>query len=87
MVVDRDIDVVCVCYESKPPYPIRFRLRRRDGTSTTVHVDQVCAIAELQPAGQHSYLYTCASDQGEYVVTYTLKYIVKDVRWILHKIL
>jgi len=86
-VVDRDIDVICVCYEKQPPIPIRFRLQRHDGSSATVQVDQVRTIEEQHPAGMHSYLYTCMSDQGEYVVTYILKYIVKEIRWILFQIL
>ncbi len=77
----RDIDMICVFYKNGPPIPLKFRLNRNDGSTTVVHVDQVRTIEEKQPGGLHSYIYTCASDQGEYVVEYTLTYKVRDLRW------
>ena len=79
--------MICVFEKNAAPRPVRFRMQRRDGSCETVSVDQVKQVEEFQPGGQHSYIYTCASDRGEYVITYQLKYIVKDMRWMILGIL
>jgi hypothetical protein len=43
-------------------------------------------IEEVTSSGWSTIIYSYASNQGEYVIEYELQYIVKELRWTLHRV-
>ena len=84
-ILEKEIDVICICNKGKPPKPCRFKLSYSDGTVRTIEVDNIVLTEKFLPGGSTYYLYHCASEVNGSIVEYELKYFVRDIKWQLYR--
>ena len=85
-IVSKPIETIVWFKEKSHPFPVRFRLREKDGEYTMIHVDRITEVLPQKTAGIASLVYRCQSliDGTERI--YELKYLIQECRWILYKI-
>ena len=85
-VLEREVDVLSVCYIGKPPQPRKFKIRYRDGRHRTVTVDQIKRVDSVTPAGHPNFVYFCYSEVDDRILDYELRYFVREMKWELYRV-
>ncbi|NLY81954.1 MAG: hypothetical protein GX078_04120 [Clostridiales bacterium] len=86
-IVSKPIDVIVIFKIKEKPIPYKFKYVDCGCSETReIKVDKVITTAKSRIAGVETIVYRCQSFIGGQIITYELKYIIDEYRWVLYKL-
>lgn len=86
-IVSKPIDVIVIFKIKEKPIPYKFKyIDSDDSEAKEIKVDKVITTNNRRLAGVETIVYRCQSVLNNQVITYELKYIIDEYRWVLYKL-
>jgi hypothetical protein len=86
-IVSKPIDIIVIFKIKEKPIPYKFKyINPDDSEAKEIKVDKVITTTRRRIAGVETIVYRCQSVLNGQIITYELKYIIDEYRWVLYKL-
>ena len=85
--VNQPVQMLSICEMDGQIRPFRFRYEDSQHQLQTVRIAEIIATREVHSVGVQSYLYICKAICHERELLFELRYMVKQHKWMLQRIL